>query len=152
MKKLVLVMLLGAVTSVAQAQSGKLPPPVEAAIAESRETCAPEKVELEDGFIERKDVNGDGVKDFLLHYEAFVCGGQTGHFCGSAGCLMQVFASSGGSFRRVLDENVQDVNFRRVNGRPAMIIDLHGSACGRASAARCNKTLLWNGSRFSSAN
>ncbi|MGH8163577.1 MAG: hypothetical protein ACREP1_04500, partial [Rhodanobacteraceae bacterium] len=52
--------------------------------------------------------------------------------CGSAGCSTEVFASlPGGSFKKVLDENVRGLYFKEIEGRPAMIVDLHGSFCGK---------------------
>ena len=100
----------------------------------------------------RKDVNGDGVDDYVLDYGKFVCGDSASYWCGSAGCLTQVFASlRDGSFVNVLDENVRSLRFARVKGRPAMILGLHGNACGRVGAAPCDSTLYWNGASFSPA-
>jgi hypothetical protein len=135
----------------AQSTQG-LPPSVQTAIQESRETCAPERATLAKGFIQRRDVNGDSTEDYVLDYGAFSCGGNSSFFCGSAGCLTQVFASKAGSYTKVLDENVQSIRFRRINGRAAMQVGLHGSGCGRAGAAPCSVTLYWNGERFSPAN
>jgi hypothetical protein len=104
------------------------------------------------GFVIERDINGDGVKDYVLDYGAFQCGGHL-FFCGTTGCLTQVFASlPHDGYVKVLDENVRNIKFRTSKGRPAMIVDLHGSACGRAGAAPCSATLFWNGERFSRAN
>ena len=65
---------------------------------------------------------------------------------------MQVFVSSDGSFTKVIDENVQSLMFKQINGRSAMMIGLHGSACGKSGVAKCNATLYWNGSKFTPAN
>jgi hypothetical protein len=130
-----------------------LPSPVQAAVRESREACAPEKATLGKGFVQRRDVNGDGAEDYVLDYAAFDCGGSSTYFCGSSGCLTQVFASlKGGRYAKVLDENVQGIQFKRIKGRAALLIGLHGSGCGKVGAAPCNMTLYWNGERFSPAN
>jgi hypothetical protein len=149
--------LLGALSITlpsAWAQSSpSLPAPVQAAVRESREACAPDKATLGKGFVQRRDVNGDGVEDYVLDYAAFDCGGSSTYFCGSSGCLTQVFASlKGGRYAKVLDENVQDIQFKQIKGRAALLIGLHGSGCGRAGAAPCHMTLYWNGERFSPAN
>ena len=129
-------------------QFGNLPPNARAAIAESVKSCDG-KTTFKDGFVSEKDVNGDGVTDYILDYGKFVCDGNEGYFCGSGGCLTQVFASlRNGGYTKALDENVRDLKFRRVQGRPAMVLDLHGSACGKVGAAACPKTLLWNGTTF----
>lgn len=126
----------------------KLPANVQAAIAENVKACDG-KTTFKDGFVSEKDVNGDGVTDYVLDYGHFVCDGNEGYFCGTGGCLTQVFASlRNGGYVKALDENVRDLKFRRVQGRPAMVLDLHGSACGRTGAAPCPRTLFWNGTKF----
>jgi hypothetical protein len=49
---------------------------------------------------------------------------------------------------KVWDENVRAMRFARVKGKPAMIVDLHGSACNKAGYLPCPKTLFWNGKAF----
>lgn len=149
MKVLVLVAGLFLLPAAALAQSFQnLPANAQAAIQENVKSCDG-KTTFKDGFVSEKDVNGDGVVDYVLDYGNFVCDGNEGYFCGTGGCLTQVFASvRGGGYVKALDENVRDLKFRRVKGRPAMVLDLHGSACGKVGAAPCPKTLLWNGTKF----
>jgi hypothetical protein len=143
-------------SSMAQAQSS-LPPIVREAIEASWKDCTEstvlkaESVSLEAGFVVERDVNGDGRKDYILDYGKFRCGDTAGRiFCGSAGCLTQVFASqSDGTYTKVLDENVRGFRFARVKGRPAMVLELHHSACDRPGVVPCSATLFWNGDRFS---
>ncbi|MDR7038902.1 hypothetical protein J2X36_003674 [Methylobacterium sp. BE186] len=142
---LVMALALAAATP---SRAGDLPAPVEAAIREQRQACAPEKAEIRPGFIARKDVNGDGIEDVILDYGAFACGGDATYFCGSAGCTMQVFASTKGGYAKVLDENVRRLDFKHVKGRPAMLLGLHGNACGKAGIEPCGTTLYWTGTRF----
>lgn len=131
------------------AQAVPLPAMVEAAIKEQKAICAPERATLAKGFVARRDINGDGTEDFILDYGKFRCGTLGSFFCGSAGCTTQVFASlPNGGYARVLDANVQDVQFRTVGGRPVMILGLHGSACGKVGAAPCDATLFWDGRTF----
>jgi len=140
----------------AKAQSTQaLPPEVQAAIQESRKGCESTggKAILKPGFLTKKDVNGDGVEDYVLDYANFVCGKSEFFFCGTGGCLTQVFASlPDGSFNKVLDRNVRGLRFLHIKGRPAMVLDLHGSACGKAGFEPCRETLYWNGGEFSPAN
>ena len=65
---------------------------VNAAIEEAKKDCN-ETVRLRPGFMASKDVNGDGKPDYILDYGKFECGGTITAYCGSAGCLTQVFAS-----------------------------------------------------------
>lgn len=149
MKVLVLAAALVLLPAAAQAQSFRnLPANVQAAIQENVKSCDG-KTTFKDGFVSEKDVNGDSVVDYVLDYGHFVCDGNEGYFCGTGGCLTQVFASlRGGGYLKALDENVRDLKFRLVKGRPAMVLDLHGSACGKVGAAPCPKTLMWNGTKF----
>lgn len=150
MKSLAMAIALALVPLAAGAQQlpPNLPAPVRAAIEENIKVCSG-KVELSAGFISEKDINGDGVNDFIVEYGSFVCDGSQSFFCGTGGCTTQVFASlPGGKFVTVLDENVRDLKFSKIKGRPAMVLDLHGSACGKPGVAPCPRTLLWNGKTF----
>ncbi len=156
LRELVLVVaaiLLTYAISITPSKAAKpLPPEVQSAVNEAIKGCD-EKVKFEKGFVTRRDVNGDGIEDFILDYSHFICGESSTSYCGSAGCLTQVFASlSDGKFATVLDENVRAIKFKTVRGRPAMLLELHGSSCGRAGAEPCSATLYWNGERFSPAN
>ena len=132
----------------AYAQQAALPNEVNAAIEEAKKDCN-ETVRLRPGFMASKDVNGDGKPDYILDYGKFECGGTITAYCGSAGCLTQVFASlPDGTYAKAWDENVRAIRFATVKGKPAMIVDLHGSACGKTGYLPCPKTLLWNGKSF----
>lgn len=127
-----------------------LPPEMQASINDATKSCG-KKVHLKENFITRRDVNGDGIDDFILDFGWFVCGQNSGSdYCGSGGCLTQVFASlSGARFAKVFDDFVQSIKFAEVNERPALVFELHGSDCGKAGFEPCSKTLLWTGQKFS---
>jgi hypothetical protein len=139
--------------SATQAKAAQpLPPEVQSAIDDAIKDCH-EKVKFEKGFLTRRDINGDGIDDFILDYGHFACGANISLYCGTAGCSTEVFASlSGGKFAKVLDDNVRGIEFKTIRGRPAMLLELHGSACGKAGSAPCSATLYWNGEKFSPAN
>lgn len=140
-----------AILAAAAAHAEALPPPVQAAVTEARRACEPDRTTVGPGLLKRLDLNGDGVPDFVISYEAVSCAEAGRINCGSAGCLTQVFASTPTGYEKVLDENVQEVSFKRVRGRPAMLLALHGSSCGKAGFEVCGATLYWNGSKFSPA-
>jgi hypothetical protein len=134
------------------ARARDLPRQVQAEIDADIRECRPEKVVLGRGFVSQRDVNGDGTPDFILDYGAFQCGDRAAFYCGSGGCTTKVFVSTGrNGYAKVFDEIVRGMQFRTVNGRPAMMLNLHGSACGKVGAEPCGKTLTWNGTRFASA-
>jgi hypothetical protein len=150
---LLLATLGGIVLGIVPVSAQTLPPIVQAEIQDSKKSCEPDRATLLAGFVTAKDINGDGRDDYILDYAKFQCGDSASFFCGSAGCLTQVFASlPGGAYAKVLDENVRRIRFAPVKGRPAMLLDLHGTACNKTGAAPCAMTLFWNGSTFSPAN
>jgi hypothetical protein len=127
-------------------------PQVKTAIQESREDCGQAFI-LKRGFLTRRDVNGDGIDDFILNYEYALCGGSEAHFCGTGGCLMQIFASlENKDYVEVMNENAFAVHFKRLRNRPAMIQYQHGTYCGRPGAeGSCQSVTYWNGVEFSPA-
>jgi hypothetical protein len=153
------VILLLAVCMLAIATSAQseatLPKIVQDAIDSSRKDCLPGEFKPLKAFLRQQDINGDGRPDFILNYGDAQCGDVPGaaYYCGTGGCLTQVFASrDDGTYVQVLDENVRRLRFARIKNRQVMLIDLHGSACGRSGAEPCAMTLYWNGSAFSPAN
>jgi hypothetical protein len=139
-------------TVLAQAQTA-LPVLVQKEIDQAKSDCKPDRAVTKSGFLTEKDINGDGVKDYILNYGEFGCGDSSSLFCGTGGCLTQVYASlPQGGHVKVLDENVRGLKFAIIKRRWAMVIDLHGSGCGRAGPAPCSLTLFWNGRQFSPAN
>jgi len=99
-----------------------VPPEVKSSIKQKREACELAHEEIEPGFITRQDVNGDHVDDYILDYGKFICGVDQSFFCGTEGCLTEVFVSlPDGTFKQVLSENVREIRFARINGLPAMI-------------------------------
>jgi hypothetical protein len=104
MRVLRLAILIALVASEAQAQQ-RIPSVVRAAIEENRKACEPDKFATDTGFLTRRDVNADGIDDFILDYGKAACGDSTSYFCGSAGCVTQVFVSlPQGEYTKVLDE------------------------------------------------
>ena len=133
--------------SIGAAMAEDLPPAIQKAIAENKRDC--KKVALGKGFITRKDINGDGRPDFVLDYESFICDGNPRAFCGSIGCLTQVFASlPNGAYAKVFDDNVRRIDFREAQGRPAIVVGLPGFACGKDPTEVCDVVKSWNGSAF----
>jgi hypothetical protein len=155
MKSLVVIALaLGTFVVAAQAQAQsqpKLPQIVQETVDKVRKDCD-EKFQLLPGFATVRDINDDKVPDYILDYGKARCGNMASFYCGTGGCLTQVFASANDTHVLVLDENVRRVRFARVKGRPAMLLDLHGGICGRAGAEACAATLYWNGATFHPAN
>lgn len=127
-----------------------LPSIVEARVKQDVKDCDTHDAKFEKGFITRRDINGDGKEDYILDYGRFSCGGSH-NFCGSGGCATVIYASRGSGYAMVMDDLVRGIQFKTIGGRPAMLLGLHGSACGKMGAAACGATLYWNGEKFSPA-
>jgi hypothetical protein len=139
--------IVGFAFSIGAAMAEDLPPAVQKAIAENKRDC--KTVAIENGFITRKDINGDGRPDFVLNYESFICNGDRRGFCGSLGCTTQVFASlPNGAYAKVLDGIFKRIDFREVQGRPAIVVGVPGFACGKDPTEICEVVKSWNGSAF----
>ena len=79
---------------------------------------------------------------FVIDYGEVSCDGNSRSYCGSAGCIKQVFIMRpSGQYEKVLDGNVRGLEFVQVDGRPAMSLELHGSACGLAGSDVCRKII-----------
>jgi hypothetical protein len=133
--------------SIGAAMAEDLPPAVQKAITENKRDC--KTVAIEKGFITRRDINGDGRPDYVLDYESFICDGDRRAFCGSLGCTTQVFVSlPNGAYAEVLDGNFKRIDFREVQGRPAIIVGYPGFSCGKDPTEVCEVIKSWNGSAF----
>jgi hypothetical protein len=133
--------------SIGAAMAEDLPPAVQKAIAENKRDC--KSVDIEKGFVTRKDINGDGRPDFVLDYGSFFCDGHQRPLCGSLGCTIQVFASlPNGAYVKVVDDTFKRIDFRDVHGRPAIVVGFPGFACGKDPTDVCDVVKSWNGSSF----
>ena len=127
---------------------------VQAEIREARDSCKPEKIELPKDFVTRKDVNADGVPDFIVDWTNVRCKDGTRPSCGSLGCAVTVYASlPNGTYMKAfkhLSDTVRDYLFRRINGRPAVVPGFSGdyASCHKDPTTVCEVTAYWNGNEF----
>lgn len=130
-----------------------LPKAVQDVIEKNNKECTEGKPVFLQGFLSTRDINGDRKPDYVLNYEHYQCGELLSLFCGTGGCQTEVFASDGeGGYAHVWDKLAQRIQFRTLGRRHAMVVDLHGSKCGRNNSERCSMTLYWNGEEFHPAN
>jgi hypothetical protein len=145
----IMVLLGAAVISRSASSEGVplkgLPSEIRAVI--QKDDCPDAKAER--GFVKRRDVNTDGVPDYILDYGKLKCGSRR-EFCGSAGCLTYVFVSlPNGRFIEVLGMNVRELRFPKVRGRSAMRVELHGGTfCNESGADPCSLTTVWEKTKF----
>jgi hypothetical protein len=151
MRLLLCLALVVLASSPAHAQEN-LPAEIAASFKEAGKDCEG-KITTKKGFVSRRDVNADGEPDYILNYEHVECEEFKTMFCGTGGCLFQVFVTVGeGKYLKVMDEVAYKVRFARQKGLPAMIQDLHGGSCGRSGGdGPCRAVTYWNGGQFTPA-
>lgn len=93
------------------------------------------------------DLNGDGIPDWVLDAGELKCE-MASFWCGTGGCTLNIFVSSGADFTLVWEENAHAWKPVKIGGRPGIHFDLHGSACGRVGAAPCSQRYVFQGSRL----
>jgi hypothetical protein len=73
-----------------------------------------------------------------LHFDDFRCRNRTA-YCGTAGCLHEVFVATSGRYRRVLAVHAYDIRLSSSGNQAVLeLLDVNGTS----------RRLWWNGSRF----
>ena len=118
--------------------------------AEIRKDCDG-KITFKPGFQKQIEINGDGRPDYVLDYGQADCvGGSSAmnSYCGSAGCTVDILVSGPSGYRQGWGSNLRGWSVEQAGGAPVLVVDLHGSACGKSGAEACRKRFTWNGSKF----
>jgi hypothetical protein len=153
MRSLILAATMAAMIAPAVAGDQIIPQAVKTAFQEVKKDCG-EEFKTKRGFFMPREINGDGVDDFILNYEHVTCGGREANFCGTGGCFFQVIASrkEDNDYVKVMQDHAFAVHFKKLNGRHAMIQYQHGTHC-RLSGAEgpCMTVNYWGGWDFSPA-
>jgi hypothetical protein len=125
-----------------------LPAAVRREIADSAKACGG-RFESESGFVSRPDLNADGRRDYVLDYTYGHCSDLASAFCGTGGCLTQIFVSrADGSYVKALDRNVHQIAFSAIGRTFRATAFVHGSICDLPGFKNCREELQWNGARL----
>lgn len=90
------------------------------------------------------DLDGNGGEDWILDYAEQDCKGGPSPFCGSAGCVLQIYLwQSGSHWELVFDHNVEAWKRLRIGGKPGLSVSFHGSVCNRPGIQRCHKKYIF---------
>lgn len=152
MKRFGLGLVMAAVSACSLAAAAAMPPPavlrpVEALYTERhQEMVDPEqpdafRIAMPPEMFSRVDVNGDGVTDWKVDYEAAQ---NPSLFCGTGGCLLQVYVSRDGGHVLAFDRVVRQFKLRKAKGRRLLDLDFHGSTCGAAGVEECPRGYVWD--------
>jgi hypothetical protein len=134
----------------AVAVAAEPPALVAESIAEASKTCTDVggKPAEGAGFATVRDLDGNGVEDWVLDFERFECDGAASLFCGTGGCTLEIYLGRDGTWQKVFADNVRSYKLVKRGKRPAIAVSLHGSACGRAGVHDCPKTFLFANSKL----
>jgi hypothetical protein len=137
------------------------------AILDQIKVCLPQEEQLgppvyETGFVTRPKIPGHAEIDVvLLDYSHFLCHEENSFltdYCGSAGCLTQVFVRCAhgdakcreGEYKKVYDSLTEGITFSADGKRAKMIIRY--STCGGGPTSKvCSEVFYWNGNDFTQA-
>lgn len=133
-------------------ESSALPDEIQKEMAATRSDCSSGDAAFGPKFIRQSNVLGPNAPLFVLDYGDFICGGSRTLYCGTAGCLTQIYVRrDSGAYEKIFDENVQSLEINKKKGQVSLSTDLHGNECGKAGFEKCGMTLYWNGNKFSPA-
>lgn len=93
-----------------------------------------------DGMLRPVEINGDGVADWRMDYEA---AGQS-RWCGTGGCLTRLFVSTPDGLRQVFAAQALDLTFE--DGE--VVAHAHHIYCGLQSPGDCRVRMRLDGDRL----
>jgi hypothetical protein len=120
---------------------GGLPPEIRGAVSRHERACGG-PLAAEHAFSRYIQAGSPRYSFIALHFEHLRCGDRAA-LCTKQGCIHEIFASSGGRYRRVLSVYASEIELKILNGTPAVDLTCEGST------PACPRILYWNGTQFS---
>lgn len=139
----VVTALLAVSLHVAGSAQVKGPPPAAKALIDSiqqqaRAECREQRGSLRiDGYaVTDADLNGDGVRDYVVDAGAYQCSTAASLYCGTLGCPIDTVVSSGSTFRRIPFVITHSPTIRPTPGGDILEVEVRASDCS-PRATRC---------------
>lgn len=138
----------------ASAQRASYPPALQTALNEARQMCAEIgglPFSATDA-IESRDLNGDGVADFVVRDGHYNCQGGASLYTGNSEGGIMIFDGANRAANAAPFSSPVIAHFIDTSGAPTLVLVLGGQFCGapparsRAEAASvlCERPVLWN--------
>ena len=130
-----------AVPATAQDLDG-LPPQLAARIEAAAEACAGFEngsFALEFGAVQRVDLDGDIVRDWVVDEAGFACSTAASLYCGTGGCMSHFLV--GETVYSLLNQGWDMAN---IGPFRVLLADVHGSQCGGINPTPCVVASVWD--------
>src|SRR5262245_2646579 len=104
------------------------------------------RVTVSPGFEVARDINEDGVLDYIVDNGRLGCSELGGQNCGSAGCHLEVYMSSGNGYVSAYGGPVRSHQIQPGN-QTVLLLSVHETSWGQPGYYDCRERLTWNGRR-----
>jgi len=100
------------------------------------------KIATPSAMFHKIDINGDGVADWRADFSKAQ---NASFFCGTGGCLQQIWVSRpGGGYRLAFENTVRELTLKRTAGERVLDVDFHGTTCGGFGVDPCPRRYGWS--------
>lgn len=142
---------LALAVALAGAAEPKMPAPVAAWLKAAADTCREVEGKPDvSGAVQRADLNGDGIEDYLISVENINCDGAASIY-GDREKGMVVFVGDGkGGATPAFDDNVFGTRIEKEGASSKLWLTVMGAQCGKkpakdfASENFCDRPLVWD--------
>lgn len=139
--------LLAAETSVSQTSLNEdgVPVMIARSVAKQIRTCKGDISSLPTSLFSL-DLNGDGRLDYVVNFENFGCEAVPSPFCGTGGCLHEIWLSNNEGCKLVLSSQANLIaGVDMIDGKPALRLLVHHRYC---EMQPCCQNIVWSGGKL----
>ncbi|MGB0658697.1 MAG: hypothetical protein ACPGNV_00870 [Mangrovicoccus sp.] len=94
---------------------------------------------VDNGGLSHMDLNGDGVKDWVVDEFHFRCSSAASLYCGTGGCMAHFII--GDVITKKLTKGWQVMPFGPMT---VLLTQIHGTECGGSNLRPCVEALVWD--------
>jgi hypothetical protein len=88
------------------------------------------------------DLNGDGRLDYVVNFENFDCETVPSPYCGTGGCLHEIWLSDSAGWRLALSPHANMIaGIDMIDGRPSLRLLVHHRYCQKQP---CHQNIVWS--------
>lgn len=92
------------------------------------------------------DLNGDGSLDYVVNFENFDCETTPSPYCGTGGCLHEIWLSDSSGWRLALAPHANMIaGIDMIDGRPSLRLLVHHRYCQKQP---CHQNIVWSAGKL----